>query len=62
MMGKLCSGSWGGAILPPDEEIAIVGARKVKPSNNKNKGGVIFRFLNRSTNLAVRGLFIIIEN
>ena len=62
MIGKLCSGSWGGAILPPDEEIAIEGARKIKPSNNKNIGGLIFRFLSRSTSLAVRGLLITIFN
>jgi hypothetical protein len=47
MMGKLCSGSWGGAILPPDEEMAIEGAMKIKPNINRNKGGLIFRFLSR---------------
>jgi hypothetical protein len=32
MIGKLCSGSWGGAIFPPDDEIAIEGAIKIKPN------------------------------
>jgi hypothetical protein len=57
MMGKLCSGSCGGAILLPDEDIAIVGARKVKANKSKNSGGLIFRFLSLLTNLAIKGLF-----
>jgi len=70
MIGKLYSGSWGGAIFPPDEEIAITsgtaklndGARKIKPSKNRNRGGLIFRFLIRSTSLVVRGLLTTIFN
>jgi hypothetical protein len=59
MIGKLCSGSWGGAIFPPDEAITIEGAMKIKPSKNKNSGGLIFRFLSRSTSPDVSGLFFI---
>jgi hypothetical protein len=62
MIGKLCSGNCGGAIFPPDEEIAIDGAMKIKPSKNKNSGGLIFKFLIRSTSLAVSGLLITIFN
>jgi hypothetical protein len=57
MMGKLCSGSCGGAILLPDEDIAIVGARKVRAKSSRNSGGLIFRFLSLLTNLVVKGLF-----
>jgi hypothetical protein len=57
MIGKLCSGSWGGAIFPPDEEIAIEGAMKIKPNINKNSGGLILRFLIRLTIPEVSGLF-----
>jgi hypothetical protein len=59
MMGKLCSGSWGGAIFPPDEAITIEGAMKIKPNKNKNSGGLIFRCLTRSTSPDVSGLFFI---
>jgi hypothetical protein len=59
MIGKLCSGSWGGAIFPPDDAITIEGAVKIKASKNKNRGGVIFRFLIRSTSPDVSGLFFI---
>jgi hypothetical protein len=50
IVGKLCSGNCGGAILPPDAEIATVGAMKIRNSNNKNQGGLIlnWRFLNLS--------------
>jgi hypothetical protein len=59
MIGKLCSGSWGVAIFPPDEAITIEGAMKIKPSKNKNSGGLIFRCLIRSTSPDVSGLFFI---
>jgi hypothetical protein len=62
MIGKLCSGNCGGAILPPDEAITIDGAVKIKASRNRNRGGVIFRLLIRSASLAVRGLLITIFN
>jgi hypothetical protein len=58
--GKLYSGSWGGAIFPPDEAVTIDGAVKIKPSSNKNNGGLIFRFLSRSISLAVKGLLTMI--
>jgi hypothetical protein len=60
IIGKLYSGSWGGAIFPPDEAVTIDGAVKIKPSSNKNSGGLIFRFLSRSISLAVRGLLTMI--
>jgi hypothetical protein len=59
MIGKLCSGSWGGAIFPPDEAVTIDGAVKIRASKNKNKGGVILRLLIRSISPDVRGLFFI---
>jgi hypothetical protein len=62
MIGKLCSGSWGGAIFPPDDAITIDGAVKIRNSRNRNRGGLIFRFLIRSISLAVRGLLITIFN
>jgi hypothetical protein len=62
MIGKLCSGNCGGAIFPPDDEIAIEGAIKIKPNIKRNSGGLIFRFLSRSTALAVSGLLITIFN
>jgi hypothetical protein len=46
--------------LLPDEDIAIVGARKVRANKSRNSGGLIFRCLSLLTNLAVRGLFTII--
>jgi hypothetical protein len=49
IIGKLCSGSCGGAILPPDADIATVGARKVKNSNSKNRGGLILTRFNLAT-------------
>jgi hypothetical protein len=57
MIGKLCSGSWGGAIFPPDEAITIDGAVKIKANRNRNRGGLILRFLIRLTSLEVSGLF-----
>ena len=65
MIGKLYSGSWGNAIFPPDDEIAIDGDMKIDPNINRNSGGLILRFLSRilrvilqrSISLAVRGLF-----
>jgi hypothetical protein len=59
MIGKLCSGSWGGAIFPPDDAITIDGAVKIKASRNRNRGGVIFRLLIRSISPDVSGLFLI---
>jgi hypothetical protein len=59
MIGKLCSGSWGGAIFPPDEAITIEGAVKIRTSRNRNRGGVIFKLLIRSTSPDVSGLFFI---
>jgi hypothetical protein len=49
IIGKLCSGSCGGAILPPDADIATVGARKTNSSNNMNSGGLILTRLNLAT-------------
>jgi hypothetical protein len=58
-MGKLYSGSWGGAIFPPDEAVTIDGAVKIRASKNKNRGGVIFRLLIRSISPDGSGLFFI---
>jgi hypothetical protein len=60
MIGKLCSGSWGGAIFPPDDAITIDGAVKIKANRNRNRGGLILRFLIRLTSLEVSGLFTMI--
>ena len=49
MIEKVRSGSCGGAIFPPDADIATVGAKKVKNSRNKNSGGVILTRLNLDT-------------
>ena len=49
MIAKVRSGSCGGAILPPDADIATVGAKKVKSSNSKNNGGVILTRLTLAT-------------
>jgi hypothetical protein len=59
MIGKLCSGSWGGAIFPPDEAVTIDGAVKIRASRNRNRGGVILRLLIRSISPDVSGLFFI---
>lgn len=57
MIGKLCSGSCGGAILPPDADIAIVGAKKVKDSRNRNRGGLILTRFNLATTEASELVF-----
>jgi hypothetical protein len=56
----LYSGSWGGAIFPPEAEMAIDGAVKIKANRNRNRGGLILRFLIRLTSLEVSGLFTMI--